>query len=118
MREEFILAKTFTRRWKSLGLTDDDLIYLENFLHNEPFAGDVIQGTNGLRKLRIALPGKGKSGGARVCYIELLNYGRIYLFRVYAKNEQSNLSMEERNELAKEIEKLKRYLQNGGREHE
>lgn len=118
MREEFVLTKTFWKHWKALGLTDEDLRYLENFLHEEPFAGDIIQGVNGLRKLRVALPGRGKSGGARVCYLELLDYGRIYLYRIYSKNEQVNLSKQERNELSKEIEKLKYYLRNGGRSYE
>ncbi|GAC11672.1 hypothetical protein GCHA_3742 [Paraglaciecola chathamensis S18K6] len=35
---------------------------------SDPKQGDVIQGTGGLRKLRVASKGKGKRGGSRVIY--------------------------------------------------
>ena len=38
------------------------------FLARRPKAGRVIQGTGGLRKMRVARPGRGKSGGTRVIY--------------------------------------------------
>lgn len=41
----------FTRKWAELGLTDDILRNLENELLENPKAGDVIQGTGGLRKM-------------------------------------------------------------------
>ena len=43
----------------------DDLL---DFLARRPKAGRIIEGTGGLRKVRFARPGKGKSGGARVIY--------------------------------------------------
>ena len=66
-----------------------------------PEVGDLMPGTGGYRKVRFALPGKGKSGGARVVYL----YGGeglpIFLITVYAKSEKGNLSKAERNALAK-----------------
>ena len=48
---------------------DDDLYrQLQNFLIEQPDAGDLIEGTGGLRKVRWKLPGTGKRGGVRVIY--------------------------------------------------
>jgi hypothetical protein len=49
-------------------MPDDSHAELQTFLAAQPDDGDVIQGTGGLRKVRWALPGKGKRGGARVIY--------------------------------------------------
>ena len=38
----------------------------------DPEKGDLIRGTGGLRKIRVAFEGRGKSGSARVCYIDFL----------------------------------------------
>jgi hypothetical protein len=63
--------------------------------------GDVIAGTGGIRKLRWALKGRGKSGGARVIYYYHDARIPLYLLDIYAKNEQANLSLAERNEFKK-----------------
>ncbi len=63
--------------------------------------------------MRIALDNRGKSGSARIVYIEFVIQGKIYLYRVYAKNQQENLSQKELNEIAKEIEELKRAIKKG-----
>lgn len=39
-----------------------------------PETGDVIQGTGGLRKVRVAAKGKGKKGGVRVIYYYFDNF--------------------------------------------
>lgn len=103
----FILSNNFWRSWKALNLTDDDLRHLEDTLAENPTQGDLIPGGNGLRKMRIAFPNQGKRGSGRVCYLDLFVYGRIYLYRIYAKNEQSNLSQTELNDIAKDIDTLK-----------
>ena len=64
VRREFIITREFDSVWKSLGLNDDDLNELEIFLCKNPDAGDTMKGTGGVRKLRWALDGRGKSGGA------------------------------------------------------
>lgn len=60
---EFIETPTFTRLLGAL-LTDDEYAGLQNVLVENPERGDIIQGGGGIRKLRHALPGRGKSGGA------------------------------------------------------
>ena len=66
-----------------------------------PEVGDLMPGTGGYRKVRFALPGKGKSGGARVIYLYGGEDMPIFLITVYSKSEKGNLSKAERNALAK-----------------
>ena len=69
-----------------------------------------MKGTGGLRKLRIAFEGRGKSGSGRVCYVDFAVYDKIYLITAYPKNEKENLSKNERNAIAKMIEQLEKSL--------
>jgi hypothetical protein len=64
-----------------------------------PERGDLIPGTGGVRKLRIAASGRGKRGGARVIYYFFDEHNPIYLLTVFAKNERSDISAAERNAL-------------------
>ncbi|MGO3056795.1 hypothetical protein ACT3R7_13970 [Halomonas sp. AOP43-A1-21] len=61
---EFIETPTFTRQIQATA-TDDELKELQRTLIAQPDKGDLIQGTGGLRKIRMALGNQGKSGGAR-----------------------------------------------------
>src|ERR1700712_5119896 len=56
--------------------------------------GDVIPGSGGLRKIRIALPGRGKSGGARIIYYQIVDDCVLFL-TIYAKSERDNLTASE-----------------------
>ena len=75
-----------------------------------PSKGDLMQRTGGLRKLRIALKGRVKSGSVRVCYVNFVVYEKIYLITAYPKNEKENLSKAERNAIAKMIAQLENSL--------
>ncbi len=72
-----------------------------DYLAAHPRAGDIMEGTGGIRKLRWARGGKGKSGGARVIYYYHDHRIPLYLLTVFGKNEKSNITKSERNELAK-----------------
>jgi hypothetical protein len=65
----------------------------------DPECGDLIRGTGGFRKVRVARKGMGKSGGARVVYIWRNQRFPVFLISVFPKNEKENLSMAERNAL-------------------
>ena len=64
-----------------------------------PERGEIIPGTGGVRKLRWALPGRGKSGGARVIYYFYNESIPVFMLSIYAKNEKVNLTAAERNML-------------------
>lgn len=74
----------------------------------DPTCGAVMEGTGGVRKLRFAVGGRGKSGGARVIYYFHSDVMPVYLLTVFTKNERSNLTPSERNALAQLVEILKR----------
>lgn len=99
MIREFIITKEFDRMWKLIGLNDNDLSSLEIYLCKNPKVGVVMEGTGELRKLRWALDGKGKSGGARIIYFDIDFSKHIYLLTVFPKNLKENLSKEERNQM-------------------
>ena len=84
-------SRLFTRLIVGL-LGDDDLRALQNHLVANPEAGDLIKSTAGLRKVRWAGSGRGKSGGVRVIYYWYVSTDRLYMLDVYAKNERSDLS--------------------------
>lgn len=97
MKREFVYLPKFDREWQKLGLTDDDHIPLENYLMENPDMGNVMQGTGGLRKLRWALPNRGKSGSIRVLYVDFIYDGTIYMIDLFPKDEKENISQAERN---------------------
>jgi|SRR5579862_579474 len=80
---------------------------LIDFLARHPEAGDLIPGTGGLRKLRWAGKGKGKSGGYRAIYYYFMADVPIYLLAVYAKNQQIDLTPEQKGRLAALADELK-----------
>lgn len=94
-------------------LSDSERANIVDYLSAMPKAGDLIPGTGGVRKLRWARGGRGKSGGVRVIYYFHSERIPLYLLTVFGKNEQSNLSAAERNELAKFTAVLKRMTGKG-----
>jgi hypothetical protein len=81
-------------------LAEADRRAVVDYLAAQPKAGDLIEGTGGVRKLRWARGGRGKSGGVRVIYYFHSDAMPLYLLTMFAKNERANLSKAERNELA------------------
>jgi hypothetical protein len=75
----------------------DDASYgqFQKELLRKPDRGDLIPRSGGLRKVRMRLPGRGKSGGARVIYLHLSGHDTIVLFYVYTKAERENLNQEQ-----------------------
>src|SRR5277367_3726611 len=72
----------------------------------DPECGEVMQGTGGFRKVRVARRGMGKRGGARLIYIVRGEAFPIFLIAVYAKNEKENMTRHERNLLAKRADEI------------
>lgn len=99
----FTETALFTKRVKEL-LDEDAYRLLQVRLMISPEAGDLIEGTGGLRKLRVAANGHGKRGGARVIYYHFISRSQIALLYIYRKNEQPDLSTEQRKALRSIIE--------------
>ena len=107
MTRTFIEVPLFTKRWKEIGLGDDELKALQIMLLKDPESGPVMEGTGGIRKVRFPLENRGKSGGVRVCYTDFEEYEVIYLITAFEKKEQENLTKEEKNGLKKLVKSLK-----------
>lgn len=99
----FIETLLFTKYLQDY-LDDDEYRGLQNYLIEQPNAGDLIQGTGGLRKLRWSLDNRGKRGGIRVIYYWQVAEDQIYFFTLYAKNEVSDLSEKEKKALKQMLE--------------
>ena len=88
---EFIYLPGFES--SAAGLLDEAECHrMERRLLMDPEAGEVIPGSGGVRKVRVALPGRGKRGGARVIYYYRSERRRIYLLFAYGKSEAATLS--------------------------
>ena len=111
MIREFVMTEQFDESWDNQRLTDDDLRLLQDKLVHNPQLGDVMQGTGGFRKMRHAVPEKGKSGGLRVIYLDIPEFETLYLLLAYPKSEKDNLSNSECNELKQISSNIKSNLQ-------
>ncbi|MDR1487354.1 MAG: type II toxin-antitoxin system RelE/ParE family toxin [Deltaproteobacteria bacterium] len=80
-------------------LDDDERKELVSFLAYNPAIGDLIQGTGGVRKVRWAREGGGKSGGFRVIYFYSSPGAPLFILNLFAENEQANISQADRNAL-------------------
>src|SRR5438270_1833391 len=81
----------FTRRVTEL-LSDDEYLKVQAVLLEHPDAGPLVRGSGGLRKLRRALPERGKRGGVRVIYYWVVSKEQVLMLFIYPKNERSDLS--------------------------
>ncbi|HIP14464.1 MAG TPA: type II toxin-antitoxin system RelE/ParE family toxin [Sulfurimonas autotrophica] len=102
----FIESKLF-EKLREKYLEDDSYRELQSFLLAQPLSGDVIHGTGGLRKLRWSANGKGKRGGIRTIYLYITEKSHIHFLTLYAKNEVSDLTSDEKKILKRIVEELK-----------
>ena len=90
-------------------LSEDEKAELIAYLAMNPNAGVLIQGAGGIRKIRWARSGQGKSGGVRVIYYFHNEELPLYLLALFGKNEKANISMEEKKVLSKAVKELVKY---------
>lgn len=81
--------------------TAEEQADIVTLIAHDPDVGEVMKGTGGVRKVRVAREGMGKSGGARVVYFLHNESMPVYVMAVFAKNDKANLSVKERNALKK-----------------
>lgn len=102
---DVILLGGFRKAAKKL-FSEDGLAALIEFLGAHPEKGDLIPGAGGLRKLRWALAGGGKRGGARVIYYLHRSECRVLLLTAYAKSKKEDLTEREKRLLSTLIDEI------------
>ncbi len=100
MKAIFVELPPFERH-RPAYFSDESFRTFQNLLIEHPDAGDVIEGTGGLRKIRHAdeKRGKGKRGGLRIIYYWWQTGRQFWLFTVYNKNEMDDLTADQRGTL-------------------
>ena len=96
----------FTRRADAL-LNREDRAALISTLASNPKAGDLVPGLGGIRKLRFAPAGRGKSGAFRVIHYYAGIDVPVLALLIYTKNEQDNISPDQRRALLSLIDGYK-----------
>src|SRR5689334_2151226 len=95
----FIESDAFSKRVDSIG--NRNLVWaIQQDLVEDPERWPLVSGTKGLRKGRAADWGKGKSGSFRYLYLYLKNRGHLHLLYLFGKDEQSELSPDQKRKLA------------------
>jgi len=80
---------------------------MELHIIQTPEAHPVISGTGAIRKARWGRPGRGKRAGVRVIYYFASTAGTIYMLDIYAKNQKSGLTPDDKRELRRIVEELR-----------
>ena len=105
----FVETTRFTAQ--IIGLVSDETFQeFQNELAAQPDKGDMMPGCGGVRKVRMAAKGKGKSGGARVIYLHIPDRDRIYLLLLFTKGEAANLSAAGKKAVRELAENIKKRL--------
>lgn len=86
---------------RNAGMTDTERQSAVDLIAANPDAGQIIPGTGGCRKVRIAREGGGKSGGYRVVTYYTRTDLPVFLLTVISKGQQANLTERQKNELRK-----------------
>ena len=94
----FIVTPVFTRQVQEL-LSDEAYSAFQWYMALNPQAGDVIQGTGGLRKVRWSVAGGGKRGGVRVIYFHVAAQAQVRLLLIYRKGVKDDLTAAEKKTL-------------------
>lgn len=108
----FIEQPVFTR--VLLELIDDDAYRrFQNELAADPEKWPVVKGSGGLRKARVALPGRGKSGGARVLYLWFPRHETVVFYLIYTKGDVENVPAAQMKAIKHEVQRIKKAFGEG-----
>lgn len=99
----FIETSIFTKLVPN-DLNDDDYRGLQTYLMKKPDAGAIVKGSGGVRKVRWAPTGKGKSGGVRAIYYWKKSDHEIWMLTIYSKSERATIAGPVLKQIAEAIE--------------
>jgi hypothetical protein len=106
----FVELQSFTEELDRVA-DDETLRQFEMELAANPERGDLIQHSGGLRKARIKLAGRGRSGGGRVIYLWLPKVCCFVLFMLYTKSKQANIAPAQLKRLREAVNTIKKNYQ-------
>ena len=106
---------TYLRSAKLMAMTVQEMAAVVELVSKTPQIGEVMVGTGGARKARIAGRGKGKSGGYRIITYYCADDVPVFLLDVYSKGDKINLTKSERNELRTLLSSIARDYREGVR---
>lgn len=99
---ELVETATFTRQITAL-LGDEEYRAFQTRLAANPQLGAIIKGGGGVRKVRVAIGSRGKSGGARVIYYWVVRRHLIVMLFAYPKNVTADLTPKQVSQLARVV---------------
>jgi hypothetical protein len=97
--ESPLFQRLWPRYWD-----EDERAEFAAYIALDPEAGSVIRGSGGVRKVRWAREGTGKSGGVRIVYLTRNEAGEVYLLTLYAKSVSGNISLNTLKEIRRALE--------------
>jgi hypothetical protein len=103
---KIVRTRRYQKDLKRIGASVADVQSLEGAIASDPTIGDVVPGLGGIRKIRFGIGKKGKRGGGRAIYFLMLVDDMAIMLFAYAKNEQEDLTKEQRKaalEIMKEL---------------
>ena len=103
---EFVRLPSFESTAKGI-LKEEEIRRMEEDLVANPWAGDLIAQSGGVRKLRVATEGRGKRGSTRVVYVYIEDRETIYLLFAFPKNMQANLTAAEKQQVRKLVAQIR-----------
>ncbi|MBI9110336.1 MAG: type II toxin-antitoxin system RelE/ParE family toxin [Maridesulfovibrio ferrireducens] len=103
----------FIKDVKNSKMSEEEHRELINFLAANPTAGVLMEGTGGIRKVRFATGGRGKSGAFRVVYYYHSTTIPLFALNIFAKKDKANLSQAERNMMKKFVQIIVKSFKEG-----
>lgn len=88
-------TQVFMRQAEKIWDEEERNAFVDHIARN-PEAGDLIQGTGGIRKIRWSRKGSGKRGGTRVIYFYHHPDAPLYLLMAYAKARREDMTADEK----------------------
>jgi hypothetical protein len=101
-----IRTRRYLKDLERMGVTAAEAQTLERMVASDPFAGDVVKGLGGVRKVRFGFGGRGKRGGGRAIYFLMVADDAIAMLFAYAKNEREDLTPDQRKEALRILKEM------------